>query len=127
MYHPTNAERMEQLKTQADGVADFAALARDNSEAETAGRGGALGWVARDQLDETLEDAIFGTEIGGTSIIVDTEDGLHLYQVIAEEERTPEGRQLDEIKATAFADWYTPKKEAVTIVRDPSITGATTS
>ncbi len=127
MYHPTNGERMELLKTQADGVADFAALARDNSEAETAGRGGALGWVARNQLDETLEDAIFGAEIGGTSIIVDTDDGLHLYQVIAEEERTPEGRQLDEIKATAFSDWYTPKKEAVTIVRDSTITGATTS
>jgi parvulin-like peptidyl-prolyl isomerase len=131
MYNPTNGERMELLKTQADGVADFGTLARDNSESPTAGRGGAMGWIARGQLDETLIDAIFGAPIGGTSVIVDLESGnaagLYLYEVIAEEERTPEGRQLDEIRATAFSDWYTPKKEAAVIVRDPSITGATTS
>lgn len=128
MYHPTDAKRMEKLKTEADGVADFAALARDNSESDTAGRGGTLGWVAKGQLDDTLIDAIFGAPIGGTSIIVDLKGtGLYLYQVIAEEDRTPEGRQLDEIKATAFSDWYTPKKAAVEVVRDPSINGLTSS
>jgi parvulin-like peptidyl-prolyl isomerase len=128
MYHPTDLERMELLKTQADGVADFATLARDNSESDTAGRGGALGWVAKGQLDETLIDAIFAAPIGGTSNIVPLEgDGLYLYEIIAEEMRTPEGRQLEEIKATAFSDWYTPKKEAVTIERDPSIAGFPTS
>lgn len=128
MYHPTDGERMELLKQEADGTADFAALARDNSESDTAGRGGALGWVAKGQLDDTLLDAIFGAPIGGTSIIVDLKGtGLYLYQVIAEEDRTPEGRQLDEIKATAFSDWYTPKKAAVEVIRDPSITGLTSS
>ncbi len=122
MYHPTDAERMDLLRTQADGGAEFATLARDNSEAETAGRGGALGFIGKGQLDETLTDAIFGATIGKTSIVVDiTGDGLYLYEVIAEETRTPEGRQLDTIKATAFADWYTPKKEAVAIERDPTI------
>lgn len=128
MYRPTDLARMELLKTQADGVADFATLARDNSESETAGRGGALGWVAKSQLDETLIDAIFATPIGDTSIIVPIPgEGLYLFQVLAEEERTPEGRQLEEIKATAFADWYALKKEAVTIERDSDISGPSTS
>ncbi|MFP5343167.1 MAG: peptidylprolyl isomerase [Candidatus Limnocylindria bacterium] len=128
MYHPPDGERMELLKRLADGSADFAALARDNSESQTAGRGGALGWVARGQLDETLIDAIFGAPIGGTSIIVDIDgDGLYLYEILAEEQRTPEGRQLEEIRATAFADWYAPKKEAVAIDRDPSLSGLPTS
>jgi parvulin-like peptidyl-prolyl isomerase len=124
MYHPTDAERMDLLKTQADGGADFATLARDNSESETAGRGGEVGWVAKGQLDETLTDVIFATPIGETSIVVEIEgDGLYLYEVLAEEMRTPEGSQLDEIKATAFSDWYTPQKDAATIVRDPAISG----
>ena len=36
-----------------------------------------------------------------------------------EEERTPEGRQLEEIRVRAFADWYQPKKDAVVVERDP--------
>ena len=37
--------------------------------------------------------------------------------------RTPEGRQLEEIRSRVFGDWYQPKKDAVTIVRDEAITG----
>ena len=37
MYHPTDLDQMNALKTEADGGADFATLARDNSEAPTAG------------------------------------------------------------------------------------------
>ncbi len=40
MYRPTDEEWLKGLKTTADGGADFADLARDNSDAETAGRGG---------------------------------------------------------------------------------------
>ena len=59
MYHAPDATWMAKLKTDADGGADFAALARDNSEAETASKGGDLGWVAPNQLDPRLTDAIF--------------------------------------------------------------------
>ena len=38
---------------------------------------------------------------------------------------TPEGRQLESIKAKAFDDWYTTEKDAATITRDESIVGAT--
>jgi hypothetical protein len=41
------------------------------------------------------------------------EDGLHLFKVFEEEERTPEGRQLDELKANAFGEWYAEKKDAL--------------
>ena len=50
MYRPTDDAWLKGLKTKADGGADFATLARDNSEAETAGHGGDLGWVAKGQL-----------------------------------------------------------------------------
>ena len=50
-------------------------------------------------------------------------DGQYLFHVNAEEERTAEGRQLDEIRSRLFGDWYQPKKDALSITRDESITG----
>ena len=71
MYHPTDAEHMKALKTAADGGKDFAVLARDNSEAPSAGLGGDLGWVAKGQLVDQLTNAIFATPIGKTSDVGD--------------------------------------------------------
>ena len=126
MYRPPDVDWLTALKAKADGGADFATLARDNSEATTAGVGGDLGWIAKGQLDERLTAGIFGTTVGSTSSIVAIPgDGIYLFKVLAEETRTPEGRQLDELKSSAFSNWYDQKKDAAVITRDPSITGTT--
>ncbi len=125
MYGPTDAERLAELKAQADAGADFGILARDNSEASDASRGGDIGWLARGQFDEVAAAAIFAAAVGKTSEVVTIpDDGSYLFKVFEEETRTPEGRQLDSIKAKAFSDWYTAKKDAATITRDPLITGS---
>lgn len=122
----SHAPDLARIKQQVDGGADFEQFAREFSEGAEAGRGGDLGWVARGQLDKRLIDAIFAAQIGKTSEIVTVEDdGQYLYLVSAEEERTPEGRQLEEIRSRVFADWYQPKKDAVTIVRDEAISTGT--
>jgi parvulin-like peptidyl-prolyl isomerase len=126
MYKPTDIDHLGDLKKQADGGADFGLLARDNSDAPSASYGGDLGWVANGQLDDRLTAAIFGTEIGKTSNpVVITNDGVYLFKVFAEETRTPEGRQLAQLKTSAFNNWYDLKKSTAAITRDPSITGAT--
>jgi parvulin-like peptidyl-prolyl isomerase len=122
MYRPPDATQMASLKDQADKGADFALLARDNSDAPSSGSGGDLGWVTKGQLDDALTTAIYATPIGKTSDVVTVDkDGLYLFKVIAEETRTPEGRQLDDLTATAFARWYNQKKSAATITRDQTI------
>jgi parvulin-like peptidyl-prolyl isomerase len=120
MYHAPDRAAMDKLKAEADSGADFAQLARDYSEdRETSGSGGDLGWVARGQLDKRYVDAIFAAPVGKTSDVVaiadgnQQEDGLHLFKVFEEEERTPEGRQLEDLKANAFGDWYAEKKDAL--------------
>ena len=124
MYKPTDLDHLKGLKIKADAGADFAALARDNSEAATAGQGGDLGWVANGQLDERLSTGIFGATVGQTSeVLVLKGDGLYLFKVFAEETRTPEGRQLTQLTSTAFSTWYDLKKVSATITRDQSITG----
>jgi parvulin-like peptidyl-prolyl isomerase len=126
MYRPPDIDWLTKLKAKADAGADFAALARDNSEATSAGSGGDAGWIAKGQLDERLTAGIFGTTVGSTSSIVGVPgDGIYLFKVLAEETRTPEGEQLDKIKSSAFSNWYTEKKDAATITRDPAITSST--
>lgn len=114
---------MEDIVKRVEAGEDFAQLARDLSEGAEASQGGDLGWIARGQLDERLIAGIFEAEVPGLSdILTVAEDGQYLYQVTAEEERTPEGRQLDEITARAFSDWYALKKASIEITRDEAIT-----
>jgi len=118
-----HAPDLAAIKTQVDGGSDFAQLARDLSEGPEADKGGDIGFVAKGQLDERLIAAIFDAPLGKTSAIITIEDdGEYLFKVTAEEQRTPEGSQLETIKARAFSDWYTLKKESVLIERDSAIT-----
>jgi parvulin-like peptidyl-prolyl isomerase len=122
-YRPPDLDRLNALKALADAGDDFAALARDNSEAPEAGAGGDLDWIAKGQLGATLIDAIFAAEIGKTTAVVTVEnDGLYLFKVLAEEVRTPEGRQLEALRTSAFTNWYITKKDAAEIVRDDAVT-----
>jgi parvulin-like peptidyl-prolyl isomerase len=128
MYRPSDLDHLNDLKAQADKGADFAILARDNSEAPTASSGGDLGWIAKGQLSQALTDAIFAAPVGKTSEVTPiVGDGTYLFKVFAEETRTPEGRQLEELTSTAFSTWYDQKKSAVVITRDPTITAASTT
>ena len=128
MYKPTDVDHLKDLKTQADSGADFGILARDNSDAQNASSGGDLGWVAKGQLSQALTDAIFAAPVGKTSEVTTVDgDGSYLFKVFAEETRTPAGRQLDQLSATAFSTWYNAKKAAATITRDPTITASSTT
>jgi parvulin-like peptidyl-prolyl isomerase len=128
MYRPPDLDRLNAIKSQVDAGADFAVLARDTSVAGSAGTGGDLGWVVKGQLDDRLMAAIFAAPIGKTSDIVTiADDGSYVFKVFAEEVRTPEGRQLEELKSTAFSKWYDEKKSAAVIERDESIAPTNTN
>lgn len=128
MYAPPDVDHLKALKTQADQGQDFAVLARDNSETTSASLGGDLGWIAKGQLNDSLTTAIFAAPVGKTSEVTTIAgDGSYLFKVFAEETRTPEGRQLQELTTTAFSTWYDGKKAAALITRDPAITATSTT
>ena len=119
LYFPTDLDQANRLKAQLDGGADFAQLARDYSYGEEAAEGGELGWVARYQLDKASEDAIFATPVGQVTAPVSVpENGVHLYQVLEEATRAPEGDQKDMLEQSAFTNWYEAQKQGFTIQRD---------
>ena len=119
MYRPPDADEMKLLRDQAVGGTDFAALARDFSEGNEAGKGGDKGWVAQGLIDARFLKAIFDTPVGQVTQVVDIKDrGVFLYKVVAERTQAPDEDQLATIKAGAFQFWYGEKKDAVTITRE---------
>lgn len=117
---PDPQSRMSAAKLQAEASgADFAAIAKAVSEGPDAATGGDIGWVAKYQLNQQLEDAIFSTPVGKTSDVVEVSgDGFYLFKVWEEQTRKPEGAQVDTLKSSAFTNWYALKKAQATITQD---------
>jgi parvulin-like peptidyl-prolyl isomerase len=104
------------LRSEITDDASFKQVARDNSEGEGAGEGGDIGWIAKGQLAEQLDSAVFATGIGTLSSIVTVAgEGSYLLKVLAEETRTPTPEQIDIFEDSGFQYWYTAQKEAADI------------
>lgn len=63
-------------------------LAREYSISPEADRGGEVGWIARGELEESMEKAIFSLPIGKISPVVKTPYGYHIFEV---QSKRPEG------------------------------------
>ena len=89
--------RAEDLLKQARGGADFAALAKANSEDEgSAVNGGDLNYFGRGQMVPEFEQAAFALKPGEISDLVKTSFGFHIIKVI---ESQPEvTRPLDDVR-----------------------------
>lgn len=129
MHFPTDLEWANTLKTQIDaGTLDFADAARDNSDKDDAARGGDMGWIAKGQLDPEIEQAIFAAPVGSVSAPLTVDgDGVYLFLVNQEQTREPDATQKAALETSAFATWYSGRKDGFTIERDPAITASDTS
>lgn len=107
---------LEGLKARATDEASFKQLAIDTSEGSEARTGGDIGWVAKGQLSEQLEKAVFETPVGSNSNVVTvTGEGFYLVRVLAEETREPTEEQLRIFEDSGFSYWYTAEKAKATI------------
>jgi peptidyl-prolyl cis-trans isomerase C len=79
-------EACEDLKTQIEGGADFAALAKEHSDCPSGKRGGDLGEFSRGQMVKEFDDVVFSAELGKTHGPVKTQFGYHLIEITS---RTP--------------------------------------
>jgi parvulin-like peptidyl-prolyl isomerase len=66
------------LKADLDGGAEFAQVARDNSDCPSSSQGGDLGAFGKGMMIGAFEDAAFALEIGATSDVVETDFGYHI-------------------------------------------------
>jgi peptidyl-prolyl cis-trans isomerase C len=71
-------KEIEDLKAQLDDGADFADLARSNSDCPSGSQGGDLGFFGRGAMVPEFETAAFALEVGEVSGPVETDFGYHL-------------------------------------------------
>lgn len=79
-------EKINALKAELEGGADFAELAKANSDCPSSANGGDLGTFGRGQMVPPFEDAAFKQEIGKVGDVVETQFGYHLILVTARNE-----------------------------------------
>lgn len=92
--------KIEGIAQQLAGGADFAALARSNSDdAGSKAEGGDLGWVRRGMMVKPFEDALFALQAGATSAPVESEFGWHLIR-------------LDDLKPAQIQPFEAPEVQA---------------
>jgi peptidyl-prolyl cis-trans isomerase D len=90
-------KRAEALLAQVKGGANFADLARKESEDEGSQKtGGDLGLFGRGRMVPEFETAAFAMEPGQTSDIVRSQFGFHIIRVV--EKRAATSRPLDEVR-----------------------------
>ena len=94
-------KKAQDLLAQIKAGADFAELAKKNSEDSTAANGGDLGWVVRGQTVKEFEDTAFALKPGQVSGLVRTTYGIHIIKVF--EKETAHLQTLDSVKDTIRA------------------------
>src|SRR6202522_804418 len=95
-------QKAEDLLKQIKGGADFAALAKANSEDPgSKEQGGELGMIQRGVTVPPFEKAAFALQPGQISDVVKTDFGYHIIKV--EEKETAHLKPLDEVKAQIVA------------------------
>ena len=102
--------KAESLLKQIKGGADFAKLAKENSEDPgSAANGGDLGdWITHGQMVPEFDKAIFTLKPGETSDLVKTMYGYHIVQTLARQDAGV--RAFAEVKGELAAQW---KKQRV--------------
>jgi parvulin-like peptidyl-prolyl isomerase len=109
---PALAERVASIQQRlAEPAADFAAIARTESDGDQAAQGGDLGWIAPFEADPAVEEALRTATTGQVIGPLALDDGVHFYRVEARESRSLTPLQGESLVETAFDDWYRSKRD----------------
>ena len=74
------SRQIAEIKSQIDGGADFAELARKHSDCPSGQKGGDLGSFGKGQMVPEFEQTAFALPVGGTSGVIETPFGYHVIR-----------------------------------------------
>jgi peptidyl-prolyl cis-trans isomerase D len=104
--------RAEALTRQAQGGADFAGLARENSDdAGSKAQGGDLGWSRRDAYVAPFADAVFAMQKGQIRGPVHTQFGYHVIRL--DDVRPATQRSFDEVRPELEAEFRREQAQSI--------------
>jgi peptidyl-prolyl cis-trans isomerase D len=96
-------ERAAGLAAEARAGADFAELARSNSDdLGSRADGGDLGWIEKGLMQPAFETALFALEAGAISDPVKTDEGFHVIQL--REVRPGSERRFEDVREELLAE-----------------------
>lgn len=107
----TSAEQTK-IKSLYDRVAskkeDFAKVAKENSDGQSAASGGDLGWSTKDQLIQPVADKAFLMKTGEISEPIESPLGFHILKLM--EKKSENGEDMVHlsqifVKKPTYADW----------------------
>ena len=106
--------RAQALLDELSGGANFAALAQQSSEdISTAANGGDLGWFPRDVplMPPVVVERAFALEPGGTSDVIESDQGYHIIKVEAREDNRPLTPEMVlYVRQKAFETWLAEQR-----------------
>jgi parvulin-like peptidyl-prolyl isomerase len=109
---PAPEQRVADIKSQlAQPGADFNQIAKDNSDGPEAVDGGEVGWVTRDQLSPDLVDSVINLAVGGVTEPLELGEGHYFVKLEDKTNRALDADQIPDVKANAFEDWFSPKRD----------------
>lgn len=89
-------EAANEIKSELDGGADFAEMARERSTGPSGPGGGSLGWFGAGMMVPSFEAAVMDLQPGAVSDPVQTQFGWHVIKL--NETRTAEAPSLDSVR-----------------------------
>lgn len=101
--------KIEDLRKQIINGADFAEIARKNSDCPSKENGGDLGLITKGKTVKPFEDAAFSQKINEVGPVVTTEYGYHIIQVL--EKNKTKTISLEEVKSK-IAAYLEQKKQS---------------
>jgi peptidyl-prolyl cis-trans isomerase C len=101
--------KIENLRKQILEGADFAEVARKNSDCPSKDNGGDLGMIGKGQTVKPFEDAAFSQEIKAIGPVVATEYGYHIIQVL---EHNPQKAVTLEEAKTKISPYLEQQKQS---------------
>ena len=74
-------DECENIKTEIENGADFAALAKQHSKCPSGQQGGDLGEFTSGQMVKEFDQVVFGEELGKVHGPIQTQFGFHLIEI----------------------------------------------
>jgi peptidyl-prolyl cis-trans isomerase C len=108
----TKAEKkvkLEALKKQLIEGANFAEIAKNNSDCPSKANGGDLGTFSRGNMVKPFEDAAFSQKVNEIGNIIETKFGYHIIQTL--EHNQAKSKSFDEVKSEISEKLLQQKKQ----------------
>jgi peptidyl-prolyl cis-trans isomerase D len=105
-----------EVKSKLDSGADWFAVSNQYTiDQVNKSKGGDLGWLPKDQIEQSVADAAFGMKVGEISQPIQTSSGWEVIQLLGHEQRPLTESEYTSLQTTQFQDWLTKQKDAAQV------------